>query len=109
MTGPHLISLTLSTLLSTPTRPPEHLEHARVTAGRCSRGSSDNGSRSSASDAIAEIHAGYVVAGTAFKVVLRAAFGIDEIVSGTAEQRVTPGPPSGREVRSFRTFCKPLT
>jgi hypothetical protein len=43
-----------------------------------------------ASDAVAEICAGYVLAGTAFKVVLRAAFGLCEILSGAALQRVTP-------------------
>ena len=39
------------------------------------------------------IYAGFVVAGIAFKVVLRAAFGLDGIVTGGAEQRVAPGPP----------------
>jgi hypothetical protein len=39
-----------------------------------------------ASDAVTEIHAGYGVARTAFKVVLLAAFGLDEIVPGATEQ-----------------------
>ena len=43
--------------------------------------------------AVAEIYAGFVVAGTAFKVVLRAALGLDGIVTGGALQRVAPGPP----------------
>jgi hypothetical protein len=38
---------------------------------------------------IAEIHAGYGVAGPAFKVVLLAVFGLDELVSGGAEQCVS--------------------
>ncbi len=62
-----------------------------------------------ASDAVTEIHAGYVVAGTAFKVLLLAVFGLDESVPGAAEQRVAPGPLGSREVRPFRTFCEPLT
>src|SRR5215210_368833 len=41
-----------------------------------------------ASDAVAEIHAGYDVAGAAFKVILLAVFGLDEIVPGAVEQRV---------------------
>jgi hypothetical protein len=41
-----------------------------------------------ASGAVAEIHASYVVAGIAFKVVLLAVFGIDEIVPCAGEQRV---------------------
>jgi hypothetical protein len=43
-----------------------------------------------ASDPVAEIYAGYVLAGTAFKVVLRTAFGLCEFVTGAALQRVTP-------------------
>jgi hypothetical protein len=43
-----------------------------------------------ASEAVAEIYAGYVLAGTAFKVVLRADFGLCEIVTGAALQRVIP-------------------
>jgi hypothetical protein len=62
-----------------------------------------------ASASLAVIQAGFVVAGTAFKVVLRAAFGLDGIVTGGAEQRVAPGPPGSCEVRPFRTFCEPLT
>jgi hypothetical protein len=41
-----------------------------------------------ASDVVAEIHAGYGVAGPAFEVVLLAVFGLDENVPGAAEQRV---------------------
>jgi hypothetical protein len=41
-----------------------------------------------ASDAVAEIHASYVVAGNAFKVVLLAVSCLDEVVPGAAEQRV---------------------
>jgi hypothetical protein len=41
-----------------------------------------------ASDAVTEIHAGYGVAGTAFKVALLAVFGLDEIVPGADEQRL---------------------
>ena len=79
-----------------------------MTEGNCSRGSSENGSRS-CERAGDQIHAGFFVAGTAFEVVLRAIFGRDEIVPVTAEKRAVPGPLSSREVRTFRTFCKPLT
>jgi hypothetical protein len=41
-----------------------------------------------AGDAVAEIYAGFVAAGTAFKVVLRAVFGLDGIVPA-ALQRIT--------------------
>jgi hypothetical protein len=41
-----------------------------------------------ASDASTEIHAAYFVAGTAFKVVLLAVFGLDEIFPSATEQRV---------------------
>jgi hypothetical protein len=53
----------------------------------CYRGSSENGSRA-ASNAVAEIHACYVVAGNAFKVVLLSVFGLDESVPGGADQCV---------------------
>jgi hypothetical protein len=64
-----------------------------------------------ASDAVAEIHAGYyVVAGTAFKVVLLAVFGLDVKSSPAPPGSASlPGPPGGCEVRPFRTFCEPLT
>ena len=57
-----------------------------------------------------EICAGYVVAGTAFKVVLLAVFvfGLDEIVPGAAEQRVADraaGQPRGAAIPYvLRTF-----
>ena len=53
----------------------------------CSRVSPEK-NLAAASDAVAEIHAGYVVAGTAFKVVLLAVFGLDEIVPGAAGSRL---------------------
>ncbi len=63
-----------------------------------------------ASAAGAEIHAGYVVAGTAFKVLLLAVFGLDVKSSPAPPGSASPpGPPDGREVRPFRTFRKPLT
>jgi hypothetical protein len=61
-----------------------------------------------ASDADVEIHARFFVAGTAFKAVLLAVFGLDEILP--AEQRVTPrAAEKSREVRLFCPFCEPLT
>jgi hypothetical protein len=42
-----------------------------------------------AGDAVAEIYAGFVVAGTAFEVVLQAAFSLDGIVPAAALQCVT--------------------
>jgi hypothetical protein len=61
-----------------------------------------------ASDADAEIHASFFVAGTAFKVVLLAVFGPDEILP--AEQRVPPrAAEKSRTSRLFCPFCEPLT
>jgi hypothetical protein len=62
-----------------------------------------------ASDGVAESYAGNIHAGTAFKVVLRAVFGLDEVATGGAEQRVAPGPPGNCGVRPFRKFCESLT
>ena len=55
-----------------------------------------------ARDLVAEIYAGYVVAGTAFKVVLRAVFGSMKASLAAPSSASRPG---RREVWPFRTFA----
>jgi hypothetical protein len=89
------------------------LHHIRGRSGKLRRVAAPQSARikdlAAASDAVAEIHAGYVVAGTAFKVALLAiAPGLDEIVPGVAEQRVaarSAGQPLGAALPYvLRTF-----
>jgi hypothetical protein len=90
------------------------LHHIRGRSGKLRRVAAPQSARikdlAAASDALAEIHAGYVVAGTAFKVALLAiAPGLDEIVPGAAEQRVAARSAGQPRAGAFRTFCEPLT
>jgi hypothetical protein len=96
-----------------PSKKPRHPQTIRGRSGTFRRVAAPEAARradfAATSDPVAEIYAGYVVAGTAFKVVLRADFGLDATGPGAAEQRVAPGPPGSREVQPFRTFCRLLT
>ena len=68
------------------------LHHIRGRSGKLRRVAAPQSARikdlAAASDAVAEIHASYVVAGNAFKVVLLAVSCLDEVVPGAAEQCV---------------------